>query len=50
MMYFVRQLICRKASRQVEEETTMSAINAVTDLTREDLWQMPGATVESGPM
>jgi 3-hydroxyacyl-CoA dehydrogenase len=35
MMYFVRQLICRKASRQVEEETTMSAINAVTDLTRE---------------
>jgi 3-hydroxyacyl-CoA dehydrogenase len=34
-MYFVRQLICRKASRQVEEETTMSAINAVTDLTRE---------------
>jgi 3-hydroxyacyl-CoA dehydrogenase len=35
MMYFVRQLICRKASLQVEEETTMSAINAVTDLTRE---------------
>jgi 3-hydroxyacyl-CoA dehydrogenase len=34
-MYFVRQLICRKASLQVEEETTMSAINAVTDLTRE---------------
>jgi 3-hydroxyacyl-CoA dehydrogenase len=35
MMYFASQLICSKASRQVEEETTMSAINAVTDLTRE---------------
>jgi 3-hydroxyacyl-CoA dehydrogenase len=35
MMYFARQLICRKASRQGKEETTMSAINTVTDLTRE---------------
>ena len=35
MMYFALQLIERKANRQAEEETTMSAINAVTDLTRE---------------
>ena len=34
-MYFALQLIERKATRQAEEETTMSAINAVTDLTRE---------------
>jgi 3-hydroxyacyl-CoA dehydrogenase len=35
MMYFALQLIESKANRQAEEETTMSAINAVTDLTRE---------------
>ena len=34
-MYFALQLIERKATRQAEEETTMSAINAVTDLARE---------------
>jgi 3-hydroxyacyl-CoA dehydrogenase len=35
MMYFASELIESKANRQVDEETTMSAINAVTDLTRE---------------
>jgi 3-hydroxyacyl-CoA dehydrogenase len=35
MMYFARQLIQAKPNRQAEEETSMSAINAVTDLSRE---------------
>jgi len=35
MMYFALQLIESTANRQAEEETTMTAINAVTDLTRE---------------
>src|SRR5580658_10886697 len=48
MMYFVRQLICRKASLQVEEETTMSAINAVTDLTREG--DIAVVTINSPPV
>ena len=35
MMYFARQLIQTTATRQVEEERVMAAINSVTELTRE---------------
>src|SRR5579863_2897170 len=48
MMYFALQLIERKANRQAEEETTMSAINAVTDLTREG--NIAVVTINSPPV
>jgi len=48
MMYFARQLIQAKANRQAEEETTMSAINAVTDLTREG--DIAVVTINSPPV
>jgi ABC-type sugar transport system substrate-binding protein len=48
MMYFAQQLIQAKANRQAEGETSMGAINAVTDLSREG--DIAVVTINSPPV
>ena len=48
MMYFARQLIQTTATRQVEEERVMAAINSVTELTREG--DIAVLTIDSPPV